>query len=129
MKKITIVILIISLTSCNFLFQIYSDKKLTENINSEYLKNKKPINLRKLTNFEWDKFIVIGCYQNIKQIEKENNLDLSNIYYNGIESSDWFELLVFLKDKKSIKICEINMNVNLDLDKSFYFYNSRIQKN
>ncbi len=103
--------------SCNSFFQLSSDKELTEKINSEYLKEKKTIDLSKLTNFEWDNYIVIGCYQNVIQVAKKYNIDLSNISENGIESSDWFIVLVFIKDKKSIKICEVKMDTKFNENK------------
>ena len=44
------------------------------------------------------------------KVEKKYKIDLSNISENGINSSDWYVLLVFIKDKKSIKICEVKMD-------------------
>ena len=117
MKKILIFIFIATLTSCNFFFQLSSDKELTEKINSEYSKNKKPIDLTRITNFDWDNYIVIGCYQDVEQVGKKYNIDLSNISENGIRSSDWFILLVFIKDKKSIKICEVKMDTKFTENK------------
>ena len=104
-------------TSCVLFFQLHSDKELTEKINSEYVKEKKPIDLIKLTNFDWDNYIVIGCYQNVEQVGEKYKIDLSNISENGISSSDWFILLVFIKDKKSIKICEVKMDTKFDENK------------
>ncbi len=117
MKKIILLIFIASLTSCSFFSQLSSDTELTEKINSEYKKEKKPIDLSKLTNFDWDNYIVIGCYQNVEQVGKKYNIDLSNISENAISSSDWFILLVFIKDKKSIKICEVKMETRFNENK------------
>lgn len=117
MKKVFLIVLIATLTSCNFFFQLSSDEDLTEKINSEYAKDKKPIDLTKLTNFEWDNYIVIGCYQNVEEVGKKYKIDLSNISRNGISSSDWFILLVFIKSKKSIKICEVKMGTKFNENK------------
>jgi hypothetical protein len=117
MKKIILLIFITSLTSCAFFFQLSSDKELTEKINSEYEKEQKPIDLSKLTNFDWDNYIVIGCYENVEQVGKKYKIDLSNISENAISSSDWFILLVFIKDKKSIKICEVKMETRFNENK------------
>lgn len=117
MKKLFLIIFIYTCTSCNFFWQLRSDKDLTKKINSEYLKEKKPIDLTKLTNFEWDNYIVIGCYQNVEQAGKLYNIDVSNIAENGISSSDWFILLVFIKDKKSIKISEVKMDTKFNKNK------------
>lgn len=104
MKKIILFIFIASFTSCNSFFQLNSDKELTEKINSEYLKEKKPIDLTKITDFEWDNYIVIGPYQIPEEVGKKYNIDLSNIseYETADDSKN---LLVFIKNKKSIKIC------------------------
>ena len=117
MKKIILLIFITSLTSWAFFFQLSSDKELTEKINSEYEKEQKPIDLSKLTNFDWDNYIVIGCYENVEQVGKKYKIDLSNISENAISSSDWFILLVFIKDKKSIKICEVKMETRFNENK------------
>ena len=114
MKKIVSFIFIATFTSCSYFFQLSSDKELTQKINSEYLKEQKPIDLTKLTNFDWDNYIVIYCYQNVKQTAKKYNVDLSNISENGIYASDSFILLVFIKDNKSIKICEVKTNTKFN---------------
>ena len=108
MKIIILFILILSFTSCNSFFQLNSDKELTEKINSEYLKEKKPIDLTKITDFEWDNYIVIGPYKIREEVEKKYNIDLSNIskYETADDSKN---LLVLIKNKKSIKICLVKV--------------------
>ena len=106
MKKITLCIVIASFTSCNFFFQLSSDKELSEKINAEYLKEKKPIDLTKVTDFEWDNYIVINPYQIPKEVGKKYNIDLSNI--SEYETVDDPKItLVFIRNKKSIKICNV----------------------
>ena len=117
MKKLILILFIATLSSCHFIFQLRSDKDLTEKINLEYLKEKKPVDLTKLTNFDWDNYIVIDCYQNVEKVEKKYNIDLSNISENGISSSDWFVVLVFIKDKKSIKICQVKQDTKFNENK------------
>lgn len=106
MKKIILIIFIVSLSSCNSFFQLSIDKELTEKINSEYLKEKKPIDLTKITDFEWDNYIVIGHYQIPNDIGGKYNIDLSNISKYA-SADDSRNLLVFIKNNKSIKICAI----------------------
>ena len=117
MKIITILFIIVTLNSCTYSTQLSSDKDLTEMINSQFLSKKKPIDLTKITKFDWNNYIIIDCYETVKIVGEKNNLDLSNIYENSIESSDSFLLLVFLKNRKSIKICEINRDILLTNDK------------
>lgn len=106
MKRIILLLVITSFTSCNFFSQLSSDTELTEKINSEYLKERKPIDLTKLTDFEWDNYLVIGPYQIREEVEKKYNLDLSNISEYAT-ADDSKKLLVFIKNKKSVKICSI----------------------
>lgn len=115
-KKILLTFIIATLTSCSF-FQLRCDKELTEKINSKYLKEKKSIDLTKITTFNWDSYIVIGCYEDVEQVGKRYNIDLANISENGISSSDWFILLVFIKNKKSIKICEVKIDTKFTANK------------
>lgn len=110
MKKTLLILFFYIFSSCSTFSQLASDKELTEKINTAYLKENKPIDLNTLTNFDWDNYIVISCYQNVGKVEKKYKIDLSNISENGINSSDWYVLLVFIKDKKSIKICEVKMD-------------------
>jgi hypothetical protein len=106
MKKIILFIFIATFTSCNSFFQLSEDKQLTEKINLEYLKEKKPIDLTKITDFKWDNYIVIGPYQIPQEVGKKYKLDLSNISeYETADDSK--SLLIFLKNKKSMKICAV----------------------
>lgn len=106
MKKIIFFIFIATFTSCNSFFQLSVDKELTEKINLEYLKEKKPIDLTKITDFKWDNYIVIGPYQIPQEVGKKYKLDLSNISeYETADDSK--SLLIFLKNRKSIKICAV----------------------
>ena len=106
MKKIILLIFIAILSSCNSFFQLNSDKELTYKINSEYLKENKPIDLTKITDFEWDNYIILTPYSIPEEVEKKYNVDLSNIsQYETVDDSK--TILVFIKNKKSIKICTV----------------------
>ena len=111
MKKIILILFVISTSSCSYFNQLDSDKNLAFKIEKQFKIEQKAVDLTKLTDFDWDNYFVVGCYGNIEQIALKNNLDLSNISENNIESSDWFILLVFIKNRKSIKICEIKRNI------------------
>jgi hypothetical protein len=105
-KEIILFIFITSLSSCNYFFQLNSDKDLTDKINSEFLKENKPIDLTKITDFEWDNYIILMPYSSPERVGKKYNLDLSNISkYEAIDDSK--TILVFIKNKKSIKICAV----------------------
>jgi hypothetical protein len=59
MKKLIIIIFIGIFSSCNYFFELSSDKDLTEKINTKYLNERKPIDLTKITDFEWDNYIIL----------------------------------------------------------------------
>ena len=91
------------MTSC----QLNSDKNLTKIIETKIKDNSKKIDLTKIQNLDYDQLIILQPYSNIEKIQNEINVDLSNIKENGIYYSDDINLLVFLKNKKSIKISEL----------------------
>lgn len=93
--------------SCNYFFQLKADKELGRKIKKEFILEKDSVHLSKLTEFDWDSIITLGPYSNIKAIEKELNIDLSNIRFNGIRHTDFYSLLVFLNKNKCVKIVEL----------------------
>tara|TARA_B110000902_G_C13789512_1_gene391488 strand:- start:9 stop:425 length:417 start_codon:yes stop_codon:yes gene_type:complete len=108
MKKIIIIgIIFISIISFGYLFQLENDINLAEKIETELNSKNNKVDLAKATDFEWDSLIILGPYSQVEKIEKEFNLNLSNIRQNGIKYSDYYDLVVFLKDKKSVKIVEL----------------------
>ena len=106
-KNIVIGILSFSIISCGYLFQLENDKILTEKIEAELYSKNKIIDFAKVADFEWDALIILGPYSQVEEIEEELNLNLINIRQNGIEYSDFYDLVVFLKDKKAIRIIEL----------------------
>ncbi|MFV8377933.1 hypothetical protein [Flavobacterium sp. LB3R33] len=106
MKKFIAISVILIFSSCHSFNQLSFDEDLTTKINLQYKTEKKPIDLTEITDFEWDNYIVIGCYQIPEQVGKKYNIDLSNISEYAT-ANDWNSLLVFIKSKKSIKICDV----------------------
>lgn len=101
--------------SCNT--KLKPDKELTQKIENLYAEEKKPVDLEKITNFQWDKYLIIGPYRPIEEIEHTTGLNLENIYGNAIEFSDSMTLLIFIKNNKSIKICELTRKFELSQEK------------
>jgi hypothetical protein len=110
MKKHLIISVVLILCSCHFFNELSFDESLTTKINSKYKEEQNPIDLKKISNFEWDNYIVIGCYQSPDRIGKKLNIDLSNIseYATSNESK---RVLVFIKNKKAIKICDVDSDI------------------
>jgi len=106
-KNIGIGILFFIIISCGYLFQLENDKILSEKIEAELNSKSKTVDFPKIADFEWDSLIILGPYSQVEKIEEELNLNLTNIRQNGIRYSDYYDLVVFLKDKKSVKIVEL----------------------
>ena len=88
-----------------------SDNSLTEKIESEFKSESEIIDLKNFNEFDWDNLLILGPYSVVDNIEKELNLDLENIRENRIESDDSINLLVFLKNGKSIKVSEVSRGI------------------
>jgi len=110
-RLIGIGIIFLTLFSCQYLNPLHSDNTLTEKIETEFKSDSEIIDLTKLNSFEWNELLILGPYSVIDNVEKERNLDLENIRENGIEYSDSINLLIFLKDGKSVKISEVSRGI------------------
>ena len=84
--------------SCQYFFQLENDKNLAEKFKKEIYKENNNVYFSSLTNFDWDSLIILGPYSSIEDVEKEFKLDLTNIKQNGITYSDFYNLIVFLKN-------------------------------
>jgi len=111
-KAIVIGVLFLSIISCEYLFQLKNDEKLAEKIEKELNSENGAIDFAKMTDFDWDSLIILGPYTTIENIEKEFDLNLANIRQNGIHYSDYYDLVVFIKDRKSVKIVELKRAIN-----------------
>lgn len=116
MKKIILFICITSFTACDTFFQLNPDKELAEKIKLEYVREKKPVDLMKVTNFDWDNYLLMFAYEVPEQVGKNYKVDLSNIseYITADESK---YILVFLKNKKAVKICVFRGGVGFNKNK------------
>ncbi|MBO3117926.1 hypothetical protein J4050_14310 [Winogradskyella sp. DF17] len=112
MKKIIISsALILFFLSCESIFQLKPDQTIEERIMDEINREDMVFDLSTLSSFEWDSVIILGPYTIVEDTEKLFDLNLSNISRNGIEYSDSYNLLVFLRGKKSVKITEVNLSL------------------
>ncbi len=69
------------------------------------------VTLSDVTDFNWDELIILGSYSNIEEIEKEFNLNLTNIKQNGINYSDYYDLVIFLGNNESVEIVELHHGI------------------
>ncbi|MBH0168815.1 hypothetical protein [Fictibacillus sp. 18YEL24] len=107
MRRNTITILILTfllLTGCSRVTHNTDLEKSIQSIVKD--KNKVEINIKSLTNFEWDKGYLFPPYTAEESMEKQmgvNFKDRSNIY-----SRDDIYLLVFLNNDEVVQYVEIN---------------------
>lgn len=104
-------IIILTLFSCQYLTHLSSDNTITEKIEYLFNSNSRKFDLSEINNFDWNELLILGPYSEIENIEKELNLDLKNIRENRIEYSDTINLLIFLKNGKSVKISEVSRGI------------------
>jgi len=110
-KLIGIGIIFLVSFSCQNVNHLSSDNILTKRIETMFKSDSKIIDLSQLNSFEWDELIILGPYSVVENVENELNLDLENIRENKIEYDDSINLLVFLKNRKSIKISEVSRGI------------------
>ncbi|WP_157243302.1 hypothetical protein [Olleya marilimosa] len=99
-----------------------SDETLVNKIESELKSDK--LDFSELNDFEWDKLLILEPYSMIKPIGDSLKLDLKNISENQIGFRESINVLVFIKNGKSIKIAEI-LRKNIEFEQ----LNSFIKKN
>jgi hypothetical protein len=109
MQKYVFISIILMLSSCHFFNQLSFDENLTSKVNLQYSKENEPVDLIKITDFEWDNYIIISSYQIPDKVGEKYNIDLSNISKYATSDDSKF-LLVFIKNKKAIKICKVKSN-------------------
>ncbi|ADQ82982.1 hypothetical protein J5295_09675 [Riemerella anatipestifer] len=99
-KTLITLILCFAIFSCN-----KNDYILESKISAEIIQ-KKELNLSNYNDFEWDSLIIISPYSSLEKIATENKLNLENVS-ESIESLDDINLIIFLKDRKAVKTCEL----------------------
>lgn len=105
MKRIfSILLLSILLFSC-----CLNDKSIESKIVSE-LQDIKELNLSNYNDFDWDSVIILNPYSNIEKIEKEKDINLSDVS-TSIERLDNINLVVFLKNGKAVKYSEVHRSI------------------
>jgi len=110
MKSIlTLLFLSTILFSCSL-----NDKSIESKISVE-LQNTNELNLSNYNDFDCESLIILNPYSNIKKIEKEKDINLSDVS-TSIERLDNINLIVFLKKGKAVKYSELNRNI-ADFDK------------
>lgn len=110
MKRIlTLLFLSTILFSCSL-----NDKSIESKI-SEELQNSNELNLSNYNDFDWDSLIILNPYSNIEKIEKEKDINLSDVS-TSIEKLDNINLIVFLKKGKAVKYSELHRSI-ADFDK------------
>ena len=101
--RLLIILTIWVLQSCA---DLTSDERLEFKIKESVISDKKELNFKDLTDFEWDSLLVLTPYTESKRIGEKFQIDLAKVEHVGMESRDDIVLLVFLLDKKVIRTVE-----------------------
>lgn len=60
------------------------------------------IQMKSLTDFEWDKFYVFDPYSNAEEVRETLGFDTTIMAYSRIKDTDSHNLLVFVRDKQVV---------------------------
>lgn len=106
-KKIFIGVCLFLCGSCQQTEQMYSDRELTQVLEKKFGTNSDAVDLTGIDYFEWDQLVILPPYSDVRELGKELDLNFKIINQNFIKLSDSYNLLVFIKDKKVVKIAEL----------------------
>ncbi len=73
------------------------------------MKDDQNLDLSDIDLFEWDSVMFFGPYSNLEHENSDLDVNLDNIEHNLIKHHDSFNLIVFLKDGKSVEIAELSI--------------------
>lgn len=105
--KAFLIILIIGLFSWNYFYQLSADQTLTHCIIDQII-SQQSIDFAKIENLDADHILIIAPYAQINILQSKLKMDLRNIRNNGIRRLDHFNLIVFIKNGKSVSIAELS---------------------
>ncbi|KXX70805.1 hypothetical protein [Flammeovirga sp. SJP92] len=97
-------LLSILLSALLFSCGLSNDQQLEEKLRQEITSGKKTIEFEKLTNFEWENLLILGPYSQIKNIEKELDVDLCEIEHFNVQTRDDVNLIVFMVGRQPVNV-------------------------
>jgi len=86
--------------------KISNDKAHLELLKKEIVSGKEIIRFESIMKFDWGSLIILTPYSSSEQVGNENNIDLTSIEHFTIINRDDINLIVFLKNKKPIRVIE-----------------------
>jgi hypothetical protein len=97
---------LIMLFSCGGDKQLQSDEMLIKQIQKQARSGEAILNLTDLTDFQWDRLLILTPYTQVDSIEKYLSTDLSKIKPSKIEFSDHINQLIFFSKGLAVKMIE-----------------------
>lgn len=77
----------------------------------EIVSGKEIIRFESFAKFDWDSLMILTPYTCIDKIEEKHNINLKPVAHFGIKNRDDINLIVFLKNKKSIHAIEFPIHL------------------
>ncbi|MEX0998234.1 MAG: hypothetical protein WDZ45_14370 [Flavobacteriaceae bacterium] len=105
-NKIIFILSLLVFVACKQETKLNSDNELKEIIKKKVTSGQKSLDLRKITEFQWDSLIILTPYINYDKIETQFNTNLSQVRHTSIQSRDDISQLIFFKDGEPIKMIE-----------------------
>jgi len=105
-NKIIFILSSITFVACEQVTTLKSDNELKEIIKEKVLSGQESLDLKTLTDFQWDSLIILTPYENYDEIENQYNIDLSQVMHSNIESRDDISQLIFFREGRAIRMVE-----------------------
>jgi len=105
-NNLILIATLIGLFSCGQSERLNTDSELDEKIKEVVTSGQRTLDLRKLTDFEWDSLLILTPYVNSDKIEEEFKINLSRTKHSGIESRDDINQLIFFDNGEPVDMVE-----------------------
>lgn len=104
--NVIIITAFLGLFSCTQSEKLYTDAALEEKIKERVTSGQKTLDLKSLTDFDWDSLLILTPYIYPDKIEEQFGINLSRTKHTGIESRDDINQLIFFNQGGPIYMVE-----------------------
>jgi hypothetical protein len=104
--KVIFILFLLAFIACEQETKLNSDIELKEIIEKKVTSGQKSLDLKKITEFQWDSLIILTPYVNFDEIQTQYNTNLSQVRHSNIQSRDDISQLIFFRDGEPIRMVE-----------------------
>ena len=115
--KYSLYFVLLFIISCQGTSHLKSNEELVSLLEQKVINDDQSLELSDIDLFEWDSVMLFGPYSNLEFENSRLDVNLDNIEHNLIKDHDSFNLIVFLKEGKSVEIAELSREYgDFDID-------------